>query len=112
MVGRHAKESGVSNGQDGSVPPVIFHQSPDNEKGVSADCRRIIPVLWVHIITTSLELRWQDDSESEVWECVRRRKGIICVREAREGRAGLLVNNGVLEALPVCEGIGEIPEEG
>jgi hypothetical protein len=34
------------------------------------------------------------------------------VREAREGRAGLPVNDRVLKAFPVCEGVGEIPEEG
>jgi hypothetical protein len=58
MIGWHAKEGWVSNGEDGSIPPVIFHEPSDDEKGVFTDCRRIIPVLWVHIITTSLELCW------------------------------------------------------
>jgi hypothetical protein len=34
------------------------------------------------------------------------------VREAREGRVGLPVNDRVLKTFPVCEGIGKIPEEG
>jgi hypothetical protein len=34
------------------------------------------------------------------------------VREAREGRAGLPVNDRVLETFPVREGIGEVLEEG
>jgi hypothetical protein len=34
------------------------------------------------------------------------------VREAREGRAGLPVDDRVLKTFPICEGIGEIPEEG
>jgi hypothetical protein len=96
---------------DGSVPPVVFHQSPNNEIGVFSDGRRIMPVLWVCIITTASELHGRDDPKSEVGKCIWRRKGIICVREAREGRAGLPVNDRVLKTFPVCEGIGEIPEE-
>jgi hypothetical protein len=34
------------------------------------------------------------------------------VREAREGRAGLPVNDRVLKTFPVREGVGESPEEG
>jgi hypothetical protein len=56
-VGWHAEEGGVCNGENGSVPPVVFHESSDNEKGVFTDCRRIVLVLWVRIITTSSELR-------------------------------------------------------
>jgi hypothetical protein len=48
----------------------------------------------------------------EVWESVRRCKGIICVREATLGRGGLPVKDWVVEVLPVSKGVSEVMEKG
>jgi hypothetical protein len=48
----------------------------------------------------------------EVWESVRRCKGISCVRETSAGRGGLPVKDGVIKVLPIGERISEVMEEG
>jgi hypothetical protein len=48
----------------------------------------------------------------EVWESVRRHKGIICVREATLGRGGLSVKDWIVKVFPVGEGVSEVMEEG
>ena len=62
--------------------------------------------------TKSSELSRRDDPEIKIWLRVWGCKGIICVREATEGRAGLPVKNRVLETFPLSERIGEVVEEG
>jgi hypothetical protein len=47
----------------------------------------------------------------EVWESVRRCKGISYVRETTEGRGGLPVKDGVIIVLPIGERISEVMEE-
>jgi hypothetical protein len=48
----------------------------------------------------------------EVWESVRRHKGIIYMREATLGRGGLSVKDWIVKAFPVGKGVSEVMEEG
>jgi hypothetical protein len=101
-----------SDGEDGSVPTVIFDDSPNNENSLSLDCWRVTSGEWVVRSKIASKLRGGDDSKLEVWESVRRRKGIICVRAATEGRGGLPVKDRVLETFPEGEGVSEVSKEG
>ena len=111
MVG-HAEESRVGDREDCSIPPIVINNSSNDEIGVSMNCRRVMPSNWVKSRAISLQLCGRDDSEAEVGQCVQRCKGIICIREATKGRAGLPVKDRVLVAFSVSERIGESIEEG
>jgi hypothetical protein len=69
-------------------------------------------VEWVIKSKVSSELCRRDNSKLEVWESVRRCKGIICMREATEGRGGLPVKDWVVKAFPIDKGVSEVMEEG
>jgi hypothetical protein len=102
----------LSDGKDGLVPTVVLDNSSNDENSLSLDRWRITSGERVVRSKISSELCRGDDSELEVWESVRRRKGIICVREATKGRGGLPVKDGVFETLPEGEWVGETPKEG
>ena len=112
MVVGHAEESRVGDREDCLIPPIVVNDSSNDKIGVSTNCRRVTPSNWVKSRAISSQLCGRDDSEAEVGQCVRRCKGIICMREATEGRAGLPVKNRVLETFPLSERIGEVVEEG
>jgi hypothetical protein len=99
-------------GEDGSVPTVIFDNSSNDENSLSLNCWRITSGERVVRSKISLELCRRDDPKLEVWESVRRRKGIICVRVATAGRGGLPVKDWVVKAFPKGKGVGETTEEG
>jgi hypothetical protein len=102
----------LGEGEDGSVPTVVFDNSSNDENSLSLDCWRITSGERVVRSKISSELRGRDDSKLEVWESVRRCKGITCVREATKGRAGLPVKDGVVKAIPEGEWVGETSKEG
>src|SRR5438105_188399 len=96
----HAACNLSGESEDGSVPTIVFDNSSNDENSLSLDRWRVTSGEWVVRSKISSELRRRDDSELEVWESVRRRKGIICVREATKGRAGLPVKDGVVKTIP------------
>jgi hypothetical protein len=95
-------------GEDGSVPTVIFDNSSNDENSLLLDRWRVTSGERVVRSKISLELCRRDDSKLKVWESVRRRKGIICVRAATEGRGGLPVKDWVVKAFPIGKGVGEV----
>jgi hypothetical protein len=108
----HATCNLLGEGEDGSVPTVVFDNSSNDENSLSLDCWRVTSGEWVVRSKISSELCRRDDSKLEVWESVRRRKGIICVRVATAGRGGLPVKDWVFKTFPKGKGVGEMVEEG
>jgi hypothetical protein len=102
----------LGKGEDCSVPAVIFDNSSNDENSLSLDRWRVTSGERVVRSKISSELRRRDDSKLEVWESVRRRKGIICVREATKGRGGLPVKDGVVKAVPEGKWVSETSKEG
>jgi hypothetical protein len=98
-------------GEDGSVPTVVFDNSSNDENSLSFDRWRVTSGERVVRSKISLELCRRDDPKLEVWESVRRRKGIICVRVATVGRGGLPVKDWVVKTFPIGKGVGEMVEE-
>jgi hypothetical protein len=98
--------------KDGSVPTIIFDNSSNDENSLSLDHWRVMSAEQVVRSKVSSELCRRDDSKLEVWESVRRCKGIICMREATKGRGGLPVKDWVVKVFPIGKGVSEVMEEG
>jgi hypothetical protein len=98
--------------KDGSVPTIIFDNSSNDENSLLLDCWRVMSAERVVRSKVSSELCRRDDSKLEVWESVRRRKGIICMREATKGRGGLPVKNWVIKVFLIGKGVSEVMKEG
>jgi hypothetical protein len=66
----------LGEGEDGSVPAIVLDDSSNDENSLSLDRWRITSGERVVRSKISSELRGRDDSKLEVWESIRRRKGI------------------------------------
>jgi hypothetical protein len=102
----------LGEGEDGSVPTIVLDNSPNDENSLSLDRWRITSGKWVVRSKISSELCGRDDSKLEVWESIRRCKGISCVRVATAGRGGLPVKDWVVKMFPEGKRVGETSEEG